>query len=380
MHDLQSLPFDNHTGMSDVAPIPLLATKLYIPLPRPALVARPRLLARITAALHCKLILLAAPAGFGKTTLLSAWRASSTGQQVPMAWVSLDEGDNDPVRFWAYVLAALDQLPPWEANGGISQGTLQQLRMPQPPPIEWVLNQLINTLSNLPHDSVLVLDDYHTITAEPIHRALMFLLEHLPPQLHLIITSRSDPLLPLARLRVRGELLELRAADLRFTVEEAQAFLNDVMGLQLSIAEIAALETRTEGWIAGLQLAALSMQGVDDIGGFVDGFTGSHRHVVDYLMEEVLKRQPPAVQQFLLRTSILDRLNAPLCDALLAADETGPLEPVDNHGAAVRSAATAHELLSYLERANLFLVPLDHERHLKFGPLAGGVAKTTSHE
>ena len=219
------------------------------------------------------------------------------------------------------------------------------LQSPQPPPTESILTTLLNEITTIPDDFVLVLDDYHVIDAKPVDQALTFLLEHLPPQMHLVIATREDPQLPLARLRARGQLTELRAADLRFTPAEAAEFLNQVMGLNLSAEDIAALETRTEGWIAGLQLAAISMQGQQDATSFIKSFTGSHHFVLDYLVEEVLQQQPESVQTFLLRTSILDRLCGPLCDAVL-------LDP----------PASGQATLEYLERANLFIVPLDNER------------------
>ncbi|HAJ37921.1 MAG TPA: LuxR family transcriptional regulator [Chloroflexi bacterium] len=329
---------------------PLLATKLYIPPPRPNAVNRPRLLARLHAGLHGRLTLVSAPAGFGKTTLVCAWVAQC-GR--PVAWLSLDAGDNDPTRFLAYLTAALQRVAP-----ELGVGVLAALRSPQPPPLEALLTALVNELAALPTPALLVLDDYHVIEAAPVGDALAFLIEHLPPSLHLAIATREDPPLPLARLRARGQLTEVRAADLRFTVDEAAAFLNQAMGLDLSADAIAALETRTEGWIAGLQLAAISMQGHgDDRAAFIDSFTGSHRFVMDYLVEEVLAQQPVAVQTFLLRTSILERMCAPLCEAV-----------VGEH------ATNGQEMLALLERANLFLVPLDSERrwyryHHLFGDL-----------
>ena len=316
---------------------PILATKLYIPPPRPKVVLRPRLIERLNEGLHRKLTLISAPAGFGKTTLVSAWVA---GCDRPVAWLSLDEGDSDPARFLSYLIAALQTIA---ANVG--EGLLAMLQSPQPPPPETILTALLNEIAAIPEPFVLVLDDYHAVDARAVDEALAFLLEHLPPQMHLVIATREDPQLPLARLRARGQLTELRATDLRFTPSEAAGFLNQVMGLNLSAEDIAALETRTEGWIAGLQLAALSMQGHQDAAGFIQSFTGSHHFVLDYLMEEVLQQQSESVQTFLLRTSILDRLCGPLCDAVL-------LDP----------SASGQETLEYLERANLFIVPLDNER------------------
>ena len=316
--------------------MPILATKLYIPLPRTKVVLRPRLIERLNEGLHRKLTLISAPAGFGKTTLVSEWVA---GCERPVAWLSLDEGDNDPTRFLTYLVAALQTIAP-----NIGEGVVSALQSPQPPPTESILTTLLNEITAIPDNFVLVLDDYHVIDAKRIDDALTFLLEHLPPQMHLVITTREDPQLPLARLRARGQLTELRAADLRFTPAEAAEFLNQVMGLNLSAEEITALETRTEGWIAGLQLAALSMQGREDIPAFIRAFAGDNRYIVDYLVEEVLQRQPDHVRSFLLQTSILDRLNGPLCDAVTGQEE-------------------GNARLEALERGNFFVVPLDDRRH-----------------
>src|ERR671936_1593932 len=296
------------------APIdPLLATKLAIPPARPALVPRPRLITRLVAGLKGPLTLLSAPAGSGKTTLLSAWCATPEGQKLPVAWVSLDEGDNDPTRFWRYVLTALDRSVP-----GAGASALALLRPSAEPSMEAVLTSLLNALSALDRDIVLILDDYHVIEAESIHRTLAFLIEHLPPYLHLLLATRADPPLPLARLRGRGDVTELRAAELRFTAEEAAAFLQQIMGLSLSADDIDALEVRTEGWIAGLQLAGLSLQGRPpaEAATFIAAFTGSHRYHGDYLMNEVLVLQPAEVQSFLAHPCILGRLCAPLCAAV----------------------------------------------------------------
>ncbi len=328
---------------------PILATKLYIPPPRPNLVHRPRLIEWLDAGLHGKLTLVSAPAGFGKTTLIGEW-IDSCAQRV--AWLSLDEEDSDPVRFLTYLVAALQTL-----DAAMGEGVLGALQSPQPPPVTVLLTSLLNEMATLPGHCLLVLDDYHLLDAGgpvgAIDQALTFLIEHLPPQLHLVITTREDPNFPLARYRARGQLREIRAADLRFTPDEAAKFLNGMMGLELPAETIAALEARTEGWIAGLQMAAISMQGhhagPHDSADFMQAFTGSHRFVLDYLVEEVLHQQPAHVQNFLLRTSILDRLCGPLCNALLDAPADSP------H---VAGQAT----LEALEQANLFLIPLDNER------------------
>ncbi len=320
-------------------PTPILATKLYILRLRPNVVSRPRLIERLNEGLHRKLTLIAAPAGFGKTTLISAWVAGCDRQ---VAWLSLDKGESDPTLFLTYLVAALRTIAP-----DIGVGVLGALQSPQPPPTESILTALLNEITAIPDNFVLVLDDYHVIEAKPVDQALTYLVEHQPPQMHLVIATREDPQLPLARLRARGQLTELRAADLRFTPSEAAGFLNQGMGLNLSAEDITALETRTEGWIAGLQLAALSMQGQQDSASFITSFTGSHHFVLDYLVEEVLGQQPESIQTFLLRTSILDRLCGPLCDAVL-------LTP----------SGTGRATLEDLERANLFLAPLDNERRV----------------
>jgi LuxR family maltose regulon positive regulatory protein len=305
------------------------------------------------------LTLVSAPAGFGKTTLLAQWLAESG---IPTAWLSLDAGENDLARFLAYIVAAVQtiadrsgermihtpQPPPAETlltALGIGEKVLGTLQSPQPPLVEALLTGLLNELTTIPGHFVLVLDDYQVIDTQAVDQALTFLLEHLPSQMHLVIATREDPPLPLARFRARGQLTELRAADLRFTPAEAAVFLNDEVGLHLSAEAIAALEARTEGWIAGLQLAALSLQGHEDAASFIRSFTGSHQFVLDYLVAEVLHQQPERIQTFLLRTSILERLCGPLCDAVV-------MDPT------ISGQAT----LDYLERANLFLVPLDHER------------------
>ena len=349
----------------------LLATKLYIPPPRPNLVSRPRLIERLDEGLHLghQLTLISAPAGFGKTTLLSEW-VHSCGW--PVAWVSLDEGDNDLARYLAYFVAALQTIGPvlsrsperseGSAEGAsIGEGVLSAFQAPQPLPLESILTGLINEIAAIQEQFVLVLDDYHVIEAEVIHNALTFLLDHLPPQMHLVIATRVDPPLPIARLRGRGQLTELRATDLRFAPDEAATFLNQVMGLDLTADCITALETRTEGWIAGLQLAALSMRGREDIPGFIAAFTGSQHYVLDYLVEEVLQRQSESVQTFLLQTSILDRMTGPLCDAVTGEIGDRRLE-IGSRTQSPISNLQSQAILQYLESSNLFIVPLDNER------------------
>ena len=328
---------------------PILATKLYVPAPRPKIVLRPRLIDQLNNSLHRRLTLISAPAGFGKTTLVSEWIATC---QHLTAWLSLDEGDRDLQHFLLYFIAALQTL-----EEGLGKDLLSALQSPQLPSIEPLLAILLNEIASVSNDFILVLDDYHTVESRTIDQALIFLLEHLPSQMHLVIASREDPSLHLSRLRARSQLIELRAADLRFTAAEAADFLNEVMRLNLSAEEIAALEARTEGWIAGLQLAALSMQGNQDIAGFIQSFSGAHQFVLDYLLEEVLDRQPESIQSFLLRTSILNRLCGPLCDAVLDDAST-----------------SSQKTLEYLDHSNLFIIALDNERrwyryHHLFGDL-----------
>jgi LuxR family maltose regulon positive regulatory protein len=319
----------------------LLQTKLYTPPIRRELVSRPRLIERLNVGLTRKLILVSAPAGFGKTTLVSEWVHKVGAQHaapLQVAWLSLDEGDNDLARFLTYLIAALRTI-----QASIGKGVLSALQSLQPPPAEAVLTSLINEIAAYPDRIILVLDDHHTIESSSVDDALAFLLERLPPQMHLVITTREDPHLPLARLRARGQLTEVRASDLRFTSSEAADFLNQAMDLDLSAENVAVLETRTEGWITGLHLAAISMQGRKDVTGFVESFTGSHRFVLDYLIEEVLEQQPESVQAFLLQTSVLTRLTGSLCDTLTGQDN-------------------GQATLEMLEHANLFIVPLDNER------------------
>ena len=300
---------------------PLLQTKLYIPPIRPNLVSRPRLTERLTAGLHRKLTLVSAPAGFGKTTLISEWvQAMSSidaiGGKTPpiaVAWLSLDKNDSNPTRFLSYLIAALRTV-----KADMAKGMLGLLQSPQPIPTEPILATIINEISDLSNHIILVLDDYHVLDSESVDEStsvdgvLTFLLEHLPPEMHLVIVAREDPRLPLVRLRVRGQMTELRATNLRFTLSEATEFLNQVMGLDLLADDIAGLERRTEGWIAGLHLAAVSMQGNKAPTEFIKSFTGSHRLVLDYLLEEVLKQQPESIQSFLLHTAVLDRMTGSL--------------------------------------------------------------------
>jgi LuxR family maltose regulon positive regulatory protein len=374
----------------------ILETKLYVPPVRPELVSRPRLIERLSTGLVAesggfarKLTLISAPAGFGKTTLVSSWLqqlgSDQTLSSLRAAWLSLDEGDNDPARFLTYLVAALETV-----QADIGQAALTALQSPQPPPLEALLTALINDIATMSASGervgevrsrpvVLVLDDYHLIVAQAIHDGLTFLLDHLPPNLHLVMATRTDPPLPVPRLRGRAQVTEVRQADLRFTAHEAAAFLNARVGLKLSPEDVAALEARTEGWIAGLQLAALALQGQasipgqEDVAGFVRAFAGSDRYVLDYLVEEVLNRQPERIQTFLLQTSILDRLTGPLCDAILSmgAEEQRSKGDLDTSAPKPLRLSTpqppgptapAQEILEYLERNNLFVVPLDNER------------------
>ena len=325
--------------------IPLLTTKMHIPRPRPGFVPRPRLVALLDANVANRLTLISAPAGFGKTTLLGEWLAArDPGTRV--AWLSLDEYDNDPVLFLSYLTAALQTIDPQ-----VGQAAISALQSPQPVPTQVVLTTLINEISAMPERVLLVLDDYHLINAQPIHELILFLLEHLPSQMHLVIATRVDPPLRLARLRARGQMLELRDGDLRFAPGEAGTFLTAVMRLPLTEEQVGALEARTEGWIAGLHMVALSMQGRDDIPAAVAAFTGSHRYILDYLTEEVLDQQTADTRAFLLRTSILDRMTGPLCDAVRFGGTESPTGRLDGQA-----------ILEQLDEANLFVVALDSER------------------
>ena len=334
---------------------PLLHTKLRLPAIRPSLVLRPKLQEQIEHGLHGPLTLITAPAGFGKTTLVAS---SIAGCGMPVAWLSLDKNDNQVGRFLHYVIAAFQ-----ETDNTMGSEALQLMAgLPQALP-EVILTSLINDLDALNSEIALVLDDYQFISSQAIHEAVAFLLEHCPHTLHIVIATRSDPALPLARLRARGQTVELRAGELSFTEPEAEQFLNDVMGLSLDARSVAVLEERTEGWIAGLQMAALSIRHREDIPQFIEAFSGTNRYILDYLLEEVLTSQSAEIQGFLLRTSILERLTAPLCDAILATDEASNTEGDD---LSTRSESFflsgAASILEYLERANLFLVSLDDER------------------
>ena len=343
--------------------LPVLITKFFIPSVRTKLVRRQRLIDRLNGGSDKKMTLVSAPAGFGKTTLVIDWLnqisphlaqqdenrvSDSKTDSIKVAWLSLDEGDNDPTRFLVYLATAIKRV---DSSEDPSKAALTMLTSPQPVPQETVITALINGILQVPGRIIFVLDDYHVIDSQAIHHALSFLIKNLPPNLHLVITSREDPFLPIARLRTRGQLTELRAADLRFTNAESAEFLNNVMGLDLSPENITSLESRTEGWIGGLQLAAISLQGKSNTEKLIQAFTGSNRLVLDYLIEEVLQQQTPEVQDFLLHTSILNRLSGEVCDFLRAGIENkfGEFEK-------------SQQILEALERANLFLIPLDGER------------------
>ncbi len=321
-------------------PDALVTTKVRVPRTRTELVPRPRLREALVRYKGRRLTLVSAPAGFGKTTLLGEWLEDRSGDGGSVVWLSLEDADNDPARFLAYLVSALR----YALGEGIGEGVLASLRLPEFPPVEAVVGALSNELADVRHEEVtIVLDDYHVIHSGPIHEATSFLLEHLPENVHLVISGRADPPLPLAKLRARDQVTEIRAAELRFSTEEAAAFLKGVMGLTLSAADVAALEEVTEGWIAALQLAALSMRDREDVSGFVETFSGSNRHVLDFLTEEVLERQPEGVREFLLKTSVLERMSAALCDAL-----TGRRD--------------GQQMLERLEYDNLFVIALDDER------------------
>ncbi|HLK57150.1 MAG TPA: hypothetical protein VKU00_11325, partial [Chthonomonadaceae bacterium] len=331
---------------------PLLTTKLAIPTMRAGQVARARLTDRLDLSTPQRLLLVEAPAGWGKTSLLSEWIARQANGPRSIAWVSLDPGDNDPMRFLLYLTAACGR-----AHPGLGEAAHALLLSPQPAPPDVVLTQLLNEIGGLDHPLTIVLDDYHMIEEASVHEAATFLLEHLPPCVHLVLATRTDPPLPLPRMRARGQLLDIRTDDLRFTQDEAAAFLNQVMGLNLNADSVAHLEARTEGWIAGLQLAALSLQGREDLPAYIAAFTGSNRFIVDYLFDEVLARQPEALQTSLMETAILNRLCAPLCEA-------------------VTGQSGGQALLERLEADNLFISPLDDARRwYRYHPLFADVLR-----
>jgi len=315
----------------------MIATKLYVPKLRRGLVARPRLLERLRRGAEARLTLVSAPAGFGKTTLLAEWLGETPGEDRSVAWLSLDPSDNEPSSFWTYVVTALQTAVP-----GVGSGALELIAS-SPLPTDLVLTALLNELAAAPGEVWLVLDDYHLVDSHDVHDGMTFLLEHLPPHVHVVLSTRADPDLPLARWRVRGELVEIRAADLRFTSDEAATYLSEATGLHLAVGDVEVLEERTEGWIAALQLAALSIQGRDDVSSFIARFAGNDRYIVDYLAEEVLAHQAETVREFLMRTAVLDRLTGSLCDAVTGRDD-------------------GSHMLTTLQRANLFLVALDDQR------------------
>jgi LuxR family maltose regulon positive regulatory protein len=340
----------------------LVSTKLHPSQARPKMVARPRLIEALMRDPGRKLTLVSAPAGFGKTTLLNKWLKSCEEGESSVVWLSLDEGDNDPTRFLSYLVAALRR----SVDEEFGEGVLAALRSPETPRLEALTGALINEMADLSGEIAIILDDYNLVDSESVHGIVSFLLEHLPENAYLVIASRVDPPLPLSRLRARGQITEIGAAELAFTQEEAVAFLRGVMDLDLSTEEVATLEEATEGWIAGLQLAALSMRDRKDVSGFIESFSGSHRDVLDFLAEEVLERQPDDVREFLLKTSILDSLTGPLCDALTGSND-------------------GDEMLERLERENLFVVALDDERiwyryHRLFADFLRGRLKRESPE
>lgn len=320
----------------------LLATKFFVPPFGEGWISRPRLLERLSAGLACPLTLISAPAGFGKSSVLAEWvqhMAALRGATRPaIAWLSLDVADNDPARFLSYVIAALQKVVP-----GVANDLVAPLRSPQPPAVEAIVTVLVNELTSVAYPLALILDDYHVITSAAVNGVLTFLLENLPPNLHLVISTRFDPPIPIARLRSRGQVVEIRSDDLRFTPDEADVFLRQSMGLTLSSEQVAALDERVEGWIAGLQMAAISMRGREDVDSFIRAFAGTNRFIMDFMLEEVLAREPEEIQAFLLQTAILNRLTGSLCDA-------------------VTGTSGGQAMLERLERRNLFVVPLDDDR------------------
>lgn len=332
-----SLMIDNRCWYNRDMSTPIIATKFYIPAPRSQSAHRRRLTDRLNMGLHRKLTLISAPAGYGKTTLVCEWLAEC---RRPIAWLSLEQGDNELTRFITYLISAFQTI-----KEKIGESVLAVLQSPQPTPTESILTALINQLAAIPSPFILVLDDYHTASSKEVDEVISFLLDHLPKQMHLVITTREDPEISLPRLRVLDQLTELRTGDMRFTLAEAEVFFNHVMDLNLTTDHIAGFQSRTEGWAAGLRLAAISMQEDHEADRLLQSFTGNHHFVLDYLVEEVLQRQSDAVKEFLLRTSLLDRLCGSLCDELMLDSEV-----------------SGKEMLIDLERKNLFIIPLDKER------------------
>lgn len=331
-------PFDSSLPYIHANRSSLISTKLAIPRPPRDLNRRQRLAHLLDQAIYNKVILISAPAGSGKTTLLTEWHSSSEESELPLAWLSLDDDDNDPQRFWTYFAAALNTI-----NPRVGEQVLDLLRSMQTPRIEYVLTLLINGVTSISEDFALVLDDYHLIQSQEVHKELSFLIDHQPPQMHLIISTRAEPPLQLSRLRARGELAELRAQDLRFETDEIHSLFRESFDLELSDDELKLLEDRTEGWVAGLRMAALSMPRDGGIDEFLIGITGTSRHILDYLVDEVFEAQPEGIKSFLLKTSVLNRLNSSLCDA--TADLSG-----------------SQAILDELDKSNLFIVSLDSER------------------
>jgi LuxR family maltose regulon positive regulatory protein len=342
-------------------PTPILAAKFYIPAPHADLVSRPRLIRKLSEGLTTPLTLISAPAGFGKTTLITEWHYSPAGRDFPLTWLSLEAEDNDPIRFMAGLISALQTLKPGHLNE-----VEPLLQSTQPKVIAATLIHCLNR--SISHPFALVLEDYHSITAKAVHDAVAYFISHMPPHMHLILSSRTDPPLPLSRLRVRGDLTEIRSDDLRFTHEETVAYLNQNMGLTLSTEDVDALEARTEGWIAGLKLATLSMQSdpETDLASFVSRFTGSHHYIADYLVEEVLNGQPEEVRNFLLTTSELSCLCGELCDAVLGHDTR---------------QADGQAMLELLDQENLFIVRLDDDREwFRYHHLFGELLRHRQHQ
>jgi LuxR family maltose regulon positive regulatory protein len=328
--------------------IPIISTKLHVPQPPASLVSRPRLIARLEAGAQGKLILVSAPAGFGKTSLIAEW-ANQCREECLVSWVNLDESDNELIRFLGYLIAALQT-----HQKEIGEAALSGLQSIPPVPIEAALASLINEIDSLQERIILVLDDYHLINSTPIHEAVGFLIEHQPAQMCLVIATRTDPPLPIHRLRARGQMTEIRVDELRFNNEETRYMLEGILEKTIATDDITALDRRVEGWAAGLQMVGISMQDREDLHEFVQSFSGSHRYIMDYLTEEIFNQQPAHIQDFLLRTSVLDRLSGPLCDYLLGAE----LHAGDEQD----EPPSAQQTLEYLEQANLFLLPMDQER------------------